>query len=701
MDVGACTDLWALGCVLYEMATGRRVFEGKSQASLIAAIMTAEVRPMTELAPLAPAALDRLVRALLAKAPDDRPQSAHDAKLVLEWIAAGEMNTPGRGVSGRPATLRTRTWIALAAVLAVVATVGFALGLRRGGHSRVEPRPILHTTIPLQKNTILSGWASPTVALSSDGRSLAYVATSPDGTRRLYVRRLESEETAPVPNSEEAEGPMFSPDGQWVAFAVGVSSGIRRGEMLKYSLATGLTQSICELSDYFGGQWRDDGTILFVNQLSHGLWTVSSAGGRPEPIASSFLVDGKETGLAMRWPQVLPGGQRVISPTGGRLVVIDLRTRELKDTGIRTSFARYSPTGHLLYTTTDDVLMAVPFDPVQGKPIGPAVAVMRDVSQSCNGASVFAFSGNGAFVYATGPLRGSGQEISNVVHIDRRGEIHPLPIEPEFFGRRISLSPDGHRLVVPIQEDLWVYDLVRGTRIKLPKGDMDDCMYPAWAPDGRSLAFSGLRTGATNFDLYQQVADGIALPERLGGTPIEDQVNSFTPDGRAVVFRTFDSQGKSALWLCPLDPRGEPTQLTSGLQKEISARVSPDGRMIAYEGVESDRQELFLTTFPQIGARVPVSQDGGNTPRWSSDGRRIVFANRGRLYSVSVDPGPDIHVGPPEPLFDIPGIALWDPLPDDSGIIALRTDPEAGRQTQVQLVVNWFDELRRLSPVAR
>ncbi|HEY3216946.1 MAG TPA: hypothetical protein VGK93_10685 [Candidatus Eisenbacteria bacterium] len=252
-----------------------------------------------------------------------------------------------------------------------------------------------------------------------------------------------------------------------------------------------------------------------------------------------------------------------------------------------------------------------------------------------------------------------------------------------------------------VDGDIWVYDLSRGTGIKLPKQGVGSCSYPVWAPDGRSLAFSGVPNGGSDFDLFRQAADGHAPPELLGGLSGEDDASSFTPDGHTLIFCTFDAQarGGSAVWRLRLDSKGPPDRLSSGLLRERSPRVSPDGRLIAYQGVasdHSDHMEIFWSKFPDMGAGIPVS--GGAQPRWSEAGREIFFRRGPRFYVAPVGAGPEPSVGEPRLLFECADIDAYDVLPDGSGLIALRGLPNAGMQSRLRLVTNWFEELRRLAP---
>ncbi|HSE39292.1 MAG TPA: protein kinase [Acidobacteriota bacterium] len=304
-EADARTDIFAFGAVMYEMATAKRAFEGNSQASLITKIMSSDPPSITSIQPLTPPAFEQLVKTCLAKDPDDRIQNAHDLMMELRWILT---SMPQSAMTAPRIKSNKKKWIA--AVLAAL-ILGLASGyLLSRNTTNTSPAPqTVRSILRLLQGAHLDGWGSPVVAFSPDGKKIAYVAER-DGVQQLYVHQLDKDMPQVVPGSEEAEGPFFSPDSEWVAFAVGVSSqsGIK-GELKKYSLTTGLTQSICDTPDFFGGSWGDDGTIIFTGPEYKGLWRVSESGGTAEHFGEKWKVNGKEIGRALLWPQVLKGSK--------------------------------------------------------------------------------------------------------------------------------------------------------------------------------------------------------------------------------------------------------------------------------------------------------------------------------------------------------------------------------------------------------
>ncbi|MGH9367747.1 MAG: protein kinase domain-containing protein, partial [Thermoanaerobaculia bacterium] len=489
------SDIWAFGVTLYETLSGRRLFTGETVSDTLAAVLKTD--PDWNALPAdTPLSIRRLLARCLDRDLKHRLHDIADARVEIEDAIQALRGTsreisafippPGTAVPARRAGLLPL----LAAATAVV--VAFALGLWGGSRGGPSPAaPVIRATLPLPAGTYLAGWASPVVALSPDGRKLAFATQEENGMTHLYVQHLDRTEGQLVPGSENAEGPFFSPDGEWVAFAVEVSGrSARPGELKKYSLATGLTQTICGIGDYFGGFWNEDGSIFFVDVQPKGIWKVSANGGRAEAVVPKFRINGQEGNRAVAWPQPLPGGKSLLltdwdASAIGDISILDLSSRELKSLGFSALWARYLPTGHLLSVSTDGVLAAAQFDPERREITGPSVAILKDLALG-NRAPAAALSESGLFAYATGYLRGSGRELLKLVRVAKGGVITPLPFEADVFGRFPRLSPDGKRLAVTTRAaELWIYDLLRNTRTRLPPGKVAGTDWPLWSPDGQ------------------------------------------------------------------------------------------------------------------------------------------------------------------------------------------------------------------------
>ena len=349
--------------MLYELWTGTMAFSGDSTTEILARVIEREP-DWSKLPADTPPAVTRLLHRALVKDPKRRLQSIGDARLDLDEAIGGP------ATSATPVATTARWKRALTIGLASIACV--LLGVAAGRWTRSAPAaadaPAIRASIALPPGTFLDGGGPPELALSRDGRTIAFLARGATGFQRLYVRSLESDIATLVPGSELAEGPFFSPDGRWVAFAVGVSSqGVQPPELRKYSLDTGLTQTIARVGDFFGGIWLDDGKIVFVDVQPSGLWAVDSAGGEPRQLAAKWMLDGQEVERAIAWPSLVPGTRSILltewsASRVGTLVIGDMDTRQLVRLGIDGSGGQVLPNGYLVYANSSAALMAVRFD---------------------------------------------------------------------------------------------------------------------------------------------------------------------------------------------------------------------------------------------------------------------------------------------------------------------------------------------------
>jgi len=698
-------DIWALGVVLYEMLTGRRLFAGETVSDTLASVL--KTGPDWTLLPAeTPAIVRRLLARCLERDPKQRLHDAGDARLELEEALGDLRGLSSPNVTGVVAPLArrrpvsARTAIAAAVALVLVAAA-FAIGRWSGsgpGRDTSRSGSPIRAVVPLPAGERLAGWASPVVAISRDGRTLAYVSESDKGVQQLFVHRLDRGETRSVPGSENAEGPFFSPDGQWVAFAVEVSGRTAKpGELKKFSLETGLTQTIGPISDFFGGDWGEDGEILFVNEVNQGIWKVPAAGGKPARAIPTIRSNGRDEG-GVNWPQRLPGGKAVLlsidEGAGSHVVALDLATREAKRLGIDSYYARYVPSGHLVYIRDDGTLLAAPFDAGKRRVTGASVAILQDVAIA-NYGGVFAVSDDGRLVYATGYVRGSGRELMRLVRVGQGGSPEPLPLDADAFGRYPRISPDGRRIAVATWiGEIWIYDLARNSRARLPRTKSIPWDYVVWAPDGERVAFTGYPAAGSGMQIFWQKTDGGSEAELLvsEGT-FEKHPASFTPDGRTLVWAE-----RAAIRLQSVGQKdGAKTWASGDLDFPV---VSPDGRWIAYEKYEGETIHVVLDSFPEPGRRSQVTTTGGRRPVWTSDSTRVFYRDGDRFYFVRVEAGTggNPHVTAPELFAEVAGVRGFDVTPDGREIVAVWRPPDSGLQAQLKLATNWFDELERLAP---
>ncbi len=484
-EADARSDIFAFGAVLYEMVTGQRAFEGKSQASLITAIMSSEPSPLSELEPMSPAALDRIVKKCLAKDPEDRWHAAHDLMDEVRWVAEG-----GESVATSPARQKKTVSLVLAALVLVGVVAGFAAWKLKPEGARPVSRWVM--TLPPSEPLINN---YPAVALSPDGARLAY-ATG----RQLYLRSMDRLAAAAIPSSERAHSPFFSPDGEWLGF-------FTANELKKVSVHGGEPQSLANVVRGSKATWGSDGNIIFSDYNATGLSQVSASGGTVD-----VLTQLNEGEWNHEWPEILPGGEAVLFSTKHsesgtsdiQIVVQSLATGERKVLLEESSYAHYASTGYLVYIQAGR-LMAVAFDLDRLEVMGDPVPVVDDsVMESGTGFGQFSLSGQGTLVY----VASEAQAGRRMVWIDRQGRATPAAENEGQFGD-LRLSPDGTRIAVAVHpaaasHDIWIYNVERGSRIRLTTESHNNT--PVWTPDGKRVTFASPRAGSEN--LYWKPADG-------------------------------------------------------------------------------------------------------------------------------------------------------------------------------------------------
>ena len=532
------SDIWSFGVVLYEMLTGTRCFEGETVSDVLAAVLRQEP-DWSKLPANTPPQVRTLLGRCFERDPKKRLRDIGDA--WLEGTAAPA--TPVERKASASVWPRAATvFVALAAL-----ALGFAAARWLAKPAPPAKAAAIHSVVPLPPGTRLSGWASPIVAISRDGRTLAFVAEKEGEPQRLYVHRLDRDDTRVVPDSASAEGPFFSPDGQWVGFATNVSQVSRTGsgDLRKYSLATGLTQKIADIPDFFGANWSIDGTIVVAVSTTEGVWRFPPGGGPPDTSAQTALVQGKPVRRRLWWPEWLTPSDVLVTEEGdsswGGAAAFALPTRTLSSIEKGVLFSRYASNGCLLMSRRDRTLFSAPFDARTLRTSGPPVAVLRDVAFGCNGAAAMAVSENGTLVYASGYVRGSLMDLSRLARIGSKGEVEMLPFDPDSFGRVAMPSPDGRSLaVITTDGSVWVYDLARRIRRALPLGNRRSQGYAvSWSPDGRSISYSASSEGSQGWGIYRQAADGSGVPEELVPPGEEAYALAFAPDGSSFVSTEF------------------------------------------------------------------------------------------------------------------------------------------------------------------
>ena len=717
------SDLFAFGALLYEMLTGTRAFTGTRPASVISAIMSSQPAPISTFQPLAPPLLERLVRQCLAKAPEDRPDTAHDVANDLRWLrdTSGISALTGDRPRGRRVA-RTGLHVAVGVLLLLIGA---------GATWLLRPAPpgrsILRVSVSVAPAEELNaGGVDPTL-LRTRGGSHTALSWTPDGqalvfvgrrasVQQLYVRRLDAAEARPLDHTEGAQAPAVSPDGEWVAFWAG-------GELKKVPLGGGPAATVASFSGIPTGlTWDGRGGLLAgAARAGDSIWAYPADG---KPIARTATGGlGRHT-----FPSLLPGGRVLLYCVRRRgwswgdeeVIARMLATGDSKLVLRDATDPRYVPTGHLLFLRRG-VLYAMPFDAERAERRGPEVPVIDGVAQALTAPHAFDITGAGQFAVApTGTLAWIPSPVvppvqGRLVTVDRRGQVTVLPAPESSYAPAVRLSPDQRRLVVQVRSltevGLWISDLTRPAPLLrlAPEGE---AAWPTWAPDGREIVFSWFGDHA-QWGLGLQPANGTAqrrllVPGRLV-TPA-----SFQSDGR----RLAAVQDLRDIVLVTVEDgtaRVEPLVKTG--DGEGWPEFSPDGHWLAYVSNVTGRFEVYVRPYPETGGAVPLSVDGGSDPAWHPGGREVFFLSlpdRGgkcRMMAVDFAPGSPPRVGRPRELFtfDERDLALsgdpvrgYDVAADGLRFYAVQrvTPPPAPVVTHINVITNWFEELKAKVPVA-
>ena len=632
------TDVWSFGGVLYECLTGRPAFAGETSSDLIAHILEREPDWNA-----LPAATPERVRALLArclrKDPHERLRDLGDARLELGEVLAAS----GEAAPSRPAPSR----LALAAValaLAAAVIAAWALG-RQSVSGRGHAAPLVATAVSPDQQEVEPGLP----ALSPDGTRLAFVGLDSLGRRMVMVRDLASPAITSLPGTEGAATPFFSPDGRWLAFAA-------RGALWKARLPFGPAELIRGTNDgsmdpgglISGGTWADDGFIYYgVRFRFRGILRVSPEGGTPTRVAAPDEKDGQ---FVLSSPQLLPGGRRLIAVASesegnfrnlGPLVVIDLAGGRVRPLDEHASLVRYVG-GQLLYRGQDGGLYRMPFDPGSARPRGPAQRVTMLGAR----ARAFDVSRNGLLAWLDAPPSAGA---SALYAVDRTGRETPLRAEARAY-ESLALSPSGTRLAVALPgdtgRDIWTLDLGTSVLSRVTFGT--DNIDPAWSPDGRRIAYSGLRDGT--WDVLARNADGSGGVDTLVAGPWFSFPLSWSPDGRWVLYRENSPTTREDILMVSTDGRRTRRVLLQTPASELCPSLSPDGKWLAYSSDETGQQEVYVKPLDGRG-RVQISSGGGTEPHWSADGRELFFRSPTSFMAARVRPGDPIAASRPVVLF--------------------------------------------------
>jgi serine/threonine-protein kinase len=704
------TDIWAFGCVLYEMLTRQRAFAGETLADTITAILERDP-DWSALTDVTPRTIRRLIERCLAKDPRQRLRDIGDARLELEQVLRGKAETADEATfkDARSWRTRTRRAVAVAIVFATVAAGLAWFALIRDAPDEGDRR-VSRFSVDLPKDSVIVPTFNTGVALSPDGTQLAY--TPLPGP--VVIRRLDSIDGHPLEASATPgfrQGPLFSPDGQSIAYVDGNAPYSWRRPFQKVTLAGGPALKLAEYDMFHRGDWSEDGWLYWTDRYPGGIVRIRESGGAIEAVTKLDLASGERS---HRFASLLPGGDALIYTVGfegiahyddARIDVWDMRTGTRRAIIEGGTSAVYSPSGHIVYARNGK-LMAVGFDTQKREVTGTAFEVQDGVMMSrTTGAAHFSLSRRGDLAYVPGAVEGGRRTL---VWVDRSGAAEPLPL-PAASYLYPRISPDGGTLAVEIEgpnHDFYFYDFARTV---LSKVTIDGLSHdPVWSPDGDRLAFRSWLAGGMT--LWSMRSDRSGAPERLDPAGTRQSPVSFSPDGQFLAFDQKDPETGDDAWVLPLQGKQAPRAIANTRFGEGSMKFSPDGRWVAYSSDESGNPEVYVQAFPGPGLRVQISNNGGTDPVWRRSGGELFYRSGDKMMVVSVATSPQFKASAPRQLWEgtysegiaascgMPGVSSsnYDVSADGQRFLMVRDLDQSTFSTRIVVVLNWVEQLKAI-----
>jgi len=695
-------DIWGFGVVLYEMLSGRRLFEGETPSEVLAAVILKDP-DLAHLPAATPPHVRHLMTRCLEKDPKQRLRDIGEARLALTdprtralplvtTVGTTDAGPAGRLRGGRRglAWLAAALGLALVAALVALARISGGSGARAVARFDVQPPP----------GTALDLIDRPALAIAHDGSMLAYVATG-DGITRLYLRRRDEGESHPLAGTEGASNPVFSPDDRWIAFFA--------DNQLKKTSLNGTVVALAPVNGPRGLAWAGADRLVYTPDAIGPVRLISSDGGTARDVT---VLDAAKDERSHRWPEVLPGGGTVLftvgtiaSPDnydGAALDAVEIKSGARRTVLEGVTMARYVPPGYLVFARAG-ALYAVGFDPGTLATRGNPVPVVRGVAgDTPTGAAHFSCADDGTLAY----VPGSDQSGRLLAWVSRDGAVQPVDL-PVGIYNDVRLSPDGLRAVVAVgnsgSADIWVYDFNRHTFTRLTFDGINAT--PVFSGDGNSVIYSSINAAGHTTALRRVPADGSRAPETIADLPTRIFIGKAPRDGRSLIiaFGNLATSGKTDIQRLALEPGATPVAIAASPFDEYAAAASPDGRWVVYQSDDSGRDEIFVRDLTGAGGRWQVSTTGGEEPVWSADGREIFYRSETRMMSVPITPGARFEMGVPRVLFDgayrmrSDTNISYDVGPRADRFLMIRPAAAAGPNAGIRIVLNWLDEVRRLA----
>jgi len=704
-QIDKLSDIWSFACVLFEMLTGEVPFEGDSVSDMLANILHKEP-DWKELPDNTPANIVVLMRRCLEKDTHRRLHDIADAAIEINETLNPPPTAPPMTTTSFQIIHPTggKKLITLGTVCIFLGIIMGALAIWSSWRtSSLQKQPVRSFAINPQTAIAMEALWHHAMAFSPDGQCLAYVEQSSDGRRKIYLRELDKFEAKPLPGTEGAISPFFSPDGQWLGYVDHFQRKLK-----KVSVKGGEPIVLCECLQFRGGSWGTDDNIIFTpaggSTNESGLWRISASGEKKERLT---INDPNLGEYGHFWPQILPGGKAVLFTNIGQgfddhqIEVYSFQTNKRSLIFKGGSYARYIPTGHLIYGR-NETLYAARFDIKQLKIIGPHIPVVSGIITPQSWSAQFAVSPDGSLAYI--PVKARAAEVLPV-WIDRQGQATPLQGATPRGYLNVRISPSGTLAAFTIQDgdnqDVWIYDLVRHTLNPLTSDGFSEL--PFWIQDGKFLLFGSYRNEKPQ--LFRQSLAGSGGAELLA--TLEQPVGAMTscsPDGKEFLFARSDSKHPRLdqdIWVVRLKPNQQYSQQPY-IQRDINQREavwSPSGQWVAYSSDESGRWEIYVEPYPGPGPKVPISTEGGQQPMWSPDGKELFYRSGNKMMAAAVETDSQFRVTGNTKLFEgqylsTASLQNYDVAHDGRFLMIQETKESA--PLGINVVLNWFDELKRL-----